>query len=263
MRYFILFLAALIPIGCLAQEKKVQGRYSSPLSATAVTFNADSTFEYVAQQHPIFYRWESLDEKGRWTLSGDTIILNPKLEKKNYVESELQEDEIKGEKNLVLTFNHIKRYIDADGHIVKMDTLQVQRLDYAFNKLQKKNMLRVTHSRSVRCTFAGYIPPERITSSRTTVVQKPGETMKRIFVGCFELQQTKAFAINNPNANHLTVNIYSNYYLDGEIRQVRILIKNDHVLYTRQNQNGDFEEDNIWRNTDAKLIKQKKDRKSS
>ena len=43
---------------------------------------------------------------------------------------------------------------------------------------------------------------------------------------------------------------------DGQIRQMKFLIKNDKVLYTRQKENGDFEKDNFWSDTDAKLKRQ-------
>lgn len=38
---------------------------------------------------------------------------------------------------------------------------------------------------------------------------------------------------------------------------MKFLIKNDKNIYTRQKEKGEFEKDNIWIETDAKLKRQK------
>jgi hypothetical protein len=120
-----------------------------------------------------------------------------------------------------------------------------------------KKQTRVAPNRTTRCTFAGYIPKEIITTDRTISVKRPSERLSTIFIGCYELQGSKEFVIKDPYTNHLVFNVYSNYYLEGELRQVRFLIKNEKVLYTKQKKNGEFEKDNIWSGTAAKLIRQK------
>jgi hypothetical protein len=238
--------------------QKVVGTYSSLLPGVEVKLKPDSTFTYIANElHPTFYRWEPFSEKGKWTLFGDTIILNPHLTKRIFVESDFTEEEHQGDTSLLLTFNHIKRYFDTNGNIIKTDTLQIDRLDYSFNELKKKKLTRVAPHMTTRCAFAGYIPKEIITNSRTIIVQRPTENMKSIFIGCYELQGTKQFFIKNPNSNHLTLSVYSNYYQDGQIRQMKFLIKNDKYIYTRQKESGQFDKDNFWIETDAKLKRQK------
>lgn len=249
----IIFFIATLSYG---QVRKVVGTYSNIIPKIHVKFNVDSTFEYVSENHPTFNRWENFSEKGIWTLSGDTIILNPNLTKKTFVEFDFKEQKISNDTTLLLTFNHIRRYFDVSGNVIETDTLQIERLDYAFNKLKKKNRTRVANHFTTRCVFAGYIPNELITTSRTISIPKPTEKVESIFIGCYELRGTKEFKINNSNSNCFTLNIYSNYYQDGQIRQMKFLIKNNRVLYTLQKENGKFEKDTIWFPTDAKLIKQ-------
>lgn len=238
--------------------RKVVGTYGNAMPKIQVTFNSDSTFEYVTkEQHPTFYRWEDLSETGKWTLSGDTIILNPNLTKKLFVESDFQEQQTLDDTNFLLTFTHIKRYFDANGNIIKTDTFQIERLDYSFNELKKKKLTRVANHLTTRCASAGYIPKEVITTNRTISIPRPAGNINSIWIGCNELQGTKEFIITNPNSNQLTLNVYSNYYQDGQIRQMKFLRKNERVLYTRQKQNGQFEKDNIWIGTDAKLTREK------
>ncbi len=258
MKQSIFFLIAFNSVAAFSQSPHIAGTFTNIPDGVQVTFNNDSTFQYVADMiSPIFYRWEKLSEKGRWIIKGDTIILNPGLTKKIYVESDFKEEKIEGDTNLSITFNHIKRYFDADGNIVSTDTLQIERLDYAFNEKTKKNLVRVSPHKMVRCTFAGYIPKEIITTDRTISVHKPAATINNIFIGCYELQGTKQFVVKDPGSNHFTLNVYSNYYLDGQIRQMKFLIRNENVLYTKQKGNGEFEKDNTWTNTDTKLKKQK------
>jgi len=239
----------------MAQNKNIAGTFTTKFGypSFSVTFNSDSTFEYISNEPPTFYRWEHFSEKGKWTVSGDTAILNPHLSRKTFVESDLKEEENGDDKNLLLTFNHVKRYFDANGNLVKTDTLQIDRLDYALNEWKRKNITRVALQKTTRCAFAGYIPKEIITNKRSVSVPRK-DLPKSIFVGCYELQGTKEFAIKNPKASHFTVNVYSNYYQDGQIRQVKFLIRNDHMIYTKQKTNGEFEKDNIWKGPAAKLI---------
>ena len=259
MRHFMIIISAFFSILSYGQVQKVIGTYSSLFfPRVEVTFNPDSTFAYVTNEmHPTFYRWEAFSEKGKGTLSGDTIILNPHLTKKMFVESNFIEEQHEGDTSLLLTFNHIKRYFDISGNIIKTDTVQIDRLDYSFDQLKKKKLVRVAPHRTTRCAFAGFIPKEIITNSRTIFVQRPTDNIKSIFIGCYELQETKQFFIKNPSSNHLTLNVYSNYYQDGQIRKMKFLIKNDKYIYTRQKENGNFDKDDIWMETDAKLKRQK------
>ncbi len=258
MQHFVIILSLFISTCSFGQLQNFAGTYSGVLPKIDVKFNPDSTFEYVTKElHPTFYRWENFSEKGRWTIVGDTIILNPKLTKKIFVESEFEEGTNEDKTNLLLTFNHIKRYFDVDGNIVKADTVQIDQLDYSFNSLKKKKRTRVAIQPSTRCAFAGYIPKEIITTNRTISIARPVENIQSIFIGCYEMQGIKEFTIKDSNANHFTLTVYSNYYLDGQIRQMKLLIKNEKVLYTKQKENGDFEKDTFWTPAYAKLKKQK------
>lgn len=243
---------------CYAQQVSIVGAFGNGMPSMQVTFNADSTFQYSSNdQHPTFNRWEPFSEKGKWIQSGDTIILNPTLSKKPFIETTFEEGTDATDNLLLLTFNHIKRYFDSNENIIKTDTLQIQQLDYAFNSFNRKNRGRIANRPSTRCAFAGYIPKETITASHTISIQKPAAAIQQIFVGCYELMGTKAFTVTNTNANHFTINIFSNYYQDGQLRQVKFLIKNSNTLYTHQKENGQFVKDNLWSEADSKLRKQK------
>ncbi len=256
MRKFVLILMVFVITNGFSQTKNIAGTFSqgASLSKLTVTFRNDSTFEYISNEHPTFFRWEEFSEKGRWAVSGDTIILNPQLLKKVYVESEFKEEQIPQSNELVLSFNHVKRFYDKDGNLIKTDTVQIRQLDYAFNEFRKKNRTRVVPSRSVRCGFAGYIPKEIITPGNTVVIATPAEKVSSIFIGCYELQETKEFKLQNSNSNRLYFTVYSNYYPDAQIRQVKLLIKNENALYTSIKSNGQLRKDNIWiGETDTKL----------
>jgi hypothetical protein len=228
-----------------------------------VTFNSDSTFQYLAHGYPVFYYGrfgENFSEKGKWTMVGDTIILNPRLEKKTFIETEVLEQESPGDTGLTLTFNHINRYFDSGGNIVRTDTAQIQQLDYAFNDFRKKHRRRVASSRSSRCTFAGYIPKETITSERTIVVEKPKEPVRIVYFGCYEQLGTKPFTIKTAAPSRLTFNVYSNYYQDGVFRQVRWLTKADgSLLYLKQRSNGRFRRGLHWAGPQDNILKRQKE----
>lgn len=245
----LLLLTALfsVTIGT-AQTKNIAGTYNREgflFENTMIVFRADSTFEYSSTTHPVFFLdRDHFHEKGKWTISGDTIILNPQIAPKPAIEIDLKEEAVAGDTALTLTFNHVKRYFDGSDNPVIFDTVQIDRLDFAFNEWKKKNRIRVSEHGTVRCAFAGYIPKEIITEERTIVVPRPSAELKSIYVGCYEAQQTKELPIRNPRSTRLTYTVYSNYYLNtGTFRQAKMLIKNKNVLYTRQKPNGKFYKD--------------------
>lgn len=245
----LLLLTTLFSVTtCMAQTKNIAGTYSHEgffLYNTTIVFKEDSTFEYSSATHPVFLLdRDHFHEKGKWTISGDTIILNPHITPRPAIQIDLKEEAIAGDTALTLTFNHVKRYFDGNDNPVIFDTVQIDRLDFAFNEWRKKNRRRVAEHPTTRCGFAGYIPKEIITEERTIVVPRPSGELKSIFVGCYEAQQTKELAISNPQSTRFTYTVYSNYYLNsGTFRQAKILIKNKNVLYTRQKTNGKFYKD--------------------
>jgi hypothetical protein len=258
MKHIFSLLVLFNTVSGFCQSLNIAGTYTNTITGISVTFKEDFTFQYIAcGVNPFFHRWEELSEKGNWILKADTIILNPGLPQKTYIDYDFREEKIANDTNLSITFNHIKRYFDANGNLVSADTLQIDRLDYAFNEITKKNLVRVSPYKTTHCTFAGYIPTEIITADPTISVRKPGDVIANIFIGCYELQGMKKFAVNDSSSNHFTFNVYSNYYQDGQIRQMKFLVKNENVLYTKQKENGEFEKDNFFTNTDTKLKKQK------
>lgn len=221
MRHVTTYTFILFTSVCLGQTPKIIGAYSAKFSISdfRIVFNADSTFLYTSDQHPTFFRWEKFVEKGQWTLSSDTIILNPQLSRKQFIETDFQEAKADNDSLLYLTINHIIRQFDKNGHVISIDTLQVGRFDYSFNEFKKKKLNRVAERPTTKCAFEGHIPPETITSYRTIKIVRPLEKLESVFLGCYEMQGTKEFKIKNPNSNHLILNIFSNYYQDGQLRQ--------------------------------------------
>jgi hypothetical protein len=242
MKHIFAFISMFLVTICFGQKQKILGTYSNGTSFKIV-FNEDSTFTYTSRNHPIFFSVENFSEQGSWTILGDTIVLNPKLEDKPFIETHFQETKVENDTLIYLTFNHVKRYFGDKGNTLKTDTLQIKSIDYAFNKLRKKNLKRITNHPTVRCGFI-YVPSEIITSNRTIAILKPIEKLESIFIGCYELQGTKEFKINKPTSNHLTLNVYSNYYQDGLLRKKKLLIKSKRVLYSRQKPNGKFDKGN-------------------
>jgi len=258
MRYQLLFITCLVHSSLLfSQSKNPVGTFSNNIyPKLEISFSSDSTFKYVSDNHPLLFFDPGFSEIGNWTMKGDTIILNPGLTVKPYLQSEFKED-MSDDSMIMLTFNHIRRYYDKENRLIQTDTVQIWQLDFAFNEWKRKKLKRVSDRPSVRCTFAGFIPKEIITTDKSIYINKPSEEIRSIYIGCYELQGIKQFVISNPQANRFTLNVFSNYFADGQIRQMRLLLKNSNVLYTHQKANGEFAKDNIWKgNADGRLTRQ-------
>ncbi len=252
-RIFLILIIAVL----LSNNSFSQKRYS-PVGVWGddiLTIYADSSFE-MAAHYPDFATESGFYEKGIWTVKDDTLILNPHLTPKEYIQHDFSESEVGEDTNVLLTLNHIKRTISESGEVMFRDTLLVEVADYWFNDFKKSKLRRIAVRPTPMCAFAGYIPPETITSEHTTVVEKSADSMQTIHIGCWELRGTKEFIIYNPESNRLTLNIYSNSYNDGMIRSKKILIKNKNTLLTKRNKKGKFRVD-IWTNNYSMLKRQK------
>lgn len=250
--FLILIIAVLLSNNSFAQK-----RYS-PVGVWGddiLTVYADSSFEMTGR-HPEFATENEFYEKGIWIVKDDTLILNPHLTPKEYIQHDFSESQVGKDTNVLLTLNHIKRTISKSGEVTARDTVLVERADYWFNDFKKSKLRRIAVRPKPMCAFAGYIPPETITAEHTTVVERPTDSMQTIHIGCWELRGTKEFIIHNPESNRLTLNIYSNSYNDGMIRSKKILVKNKNTLLTKRNKKGKFRVD-IWTNNYSMLKRQK------
>jgi hypothetical protein len=69
MKQSIFFLIAFNTVTAFNQSLHIAGTFTSSVAGVMVTFNKDSTFQYVANdQNPMFYKSEKLSEKGRWII---------------------------------------------------------------------------------------------------------------------------------------------------------------------------------------------------
>lgn len=240
MRFNLLILLLIISSNSFSQENFQLGYFASLTGKKTITFNDDHTFEYSDScGHPYFLWVHSFSEKGIWERHGDTIVLNPHLEEKKYIEHDLSSYAIPSDTNILLTLNHVKRYIDADGLIKKSDTVRVKQADYYFNERSNNKQVRVAEYES-NCLWSGAPATQMIVDSNTFKTISPVGKLQKITIGCYELQATTGFVIDDPKANRIVLNIYSNYYLDGQLRRKKILIKNDQTILTEQNKSNKF-----------------------
>ena len=224
-----------------------------------VKFNEDKTFNYTNKYNlnPAGHKMDSIyREKGNWEMVNDTIKLNSNLEKKSYVSDELVEDRIANTDKIFFKFNIIRKYFDRNDKVRKIDTLQINRLDFAINTNSKKNLSRITQKPTTRCALAGYIPKELITSERSFEFEKPSDKISKIFIGCYELGKMKEYIIKNSDSNSFTFNIYQNIYDDGMIRNIKYLLATKNIILIEEKVNGKFKIGGMY--SDYYQIKRKK-----
>jgi len=215
-----------ITIG-LAQTKQVAGTYiykEPGFCETKITFKEDSTFEFYSQIHPTFGILSDCYQYGTWTILGKYIILNPQLTPTPAYQSDFLEEEIPGDTGLTLTFNDVTRYFDVEENLVKSDTERFFNLEFAFNKWNRKTITHV--SDNVDRIFLNNIS----TKERTIVVPRPAEGLTSYFIDSYALMKIEEFIIRNPKSNHLTYSVFANHRAQ-ELRQKKILIRNDHTLF--------------------------------
>jgi hypothetical protein len=117
MKHFLLLFALLAATACVAQPKNIAGIYSNTVPGldceVTITLREDSTFDYFATIHPVFETLGRYYEYGKWTIAGDTLILNPQLTPKLATQTAFQEEENTSDTGLTLTFNLVTRYFDS------------------------------------------------------------------------------------------------------------------------------------------------------
>lgn len=214
-----------------------------------IKFNSDSTFVYKSKnfEDPIgnFYD-DYYTEDGQWISKGDTIILNPNLEKKNYGYYEFLEAEKENKQKVYFKFNIIRKNFGEDDNLVSIDTLQIKQLDFAINSNDKKNRSRITQHPTTRCFFAGFIPKELITNERSFEFKKSENFINKIYIGSYEMKKTEEFTIKNTNSNSFVLNIYQNIYKNSMIRNKKYLMLNKNIILIEQKENGKFKKDGLY-----------------
>lgn len=246
MKKIALIILSFYSLSNFAQKNPI-GTFQNEL--IEVTFKNDKSFEYKNKYflNPAGHKTDSVyTEKGTWEISNDTLRLNPQLKKKNFGSDELVESITTNSNKLSFKFNIIRTYFDANNNVLSIDTLQIERLDFAINNKNKKNISRITQKPTTRCAFAGYIPKELVTSERSFEIEKPSEKISRIFIGCDELGEMKEYEINDPNSNSFILNIYQNIYEDGMIRSVNYLMATKNIILIEEKPNGKFKVDGMY-----------------
>lgn len=247
MKKIILLLICLINILITAQNKNPIGTFEN--STFEITFRNDKTFEYRSKylSDPIGNHTQTTYiENGKWSIDSDTIRLNAQLDSKSFGSHELLES-VKGNPNKIyFKFNLIKQYFDEKDNIISRDTLQIERLDLAINNNDKSNRSRITQSHTTRCAFAGYIPNELITNERSFEFERNTPTIQKLYIGSYELGETREFIIKNPASNSFILNIYQNIYKTGMIRNIKYLMYNKNTILIKQKPNGKFRRDGMY-----------------
>lgn len=257
-RYILLIFLLAASVGYGQAQSFTAGVFEQNLGATKLILNQDKSFELVnhPELHRVFLPCGPISDSGTWIRRKDTIILNPHLEPKTFVEYDFIESVQTGDTNILLTVNIIKRRFDSNNIITSIDTIQAERYDYWFNDGKKEGRVRVAKHHTPRCAFTGHIPKEDITQERTVTIIKPTRPLQKIHIGCYEYKGTKEFIINNSNSNRFMLNIYHNYYWGGFIRNKKVLIKNNNKLLYSRNKNGKYYHD-VWWDHHSKLKRKK------
>jgi hypothetical protein len=143
------------------------------------------------------------------TDSGTPVLVNPVFEQpEKAIGSRVLENRLPADSIVQITFLQVNRYWHTNGNLIKTDTMGIPLIDFSLNTNNRKNRIRVTKRATTRCAFAGYIPEEIITDSRTVTVKKTGP-LENIYIGCYALNGIKKYTIHDPASNRLTFIVYS------------------------------------------------------
>lgn len=225
---------------CVAQTKSITGYYGNRgyyQLGVSIQFKEDSTFIFTSGVHPIFYTdLDIFREEGKWSISGDTVILNPQASPETNTDIDLQEEEVAGDECITVTFKHVKRYFDSTGKLYLSDTVHIDDLAFALNG---RRITRVaTHCPHRNIPFRIHLTKEMLTKDDTVAVSRPKKELNCIYIGCYEAQQTNRFLIRNPKSTRFSYTVYSNYHRMPTLRQQKLLIKNNKTLCFKQPLNG-------------------------
>mgnify|MGYP000920873779 CR=1 FL=1 len=199
------------------------GKYS-----TRLTLNPDSTFELIGTDLVFPYTFEIDTNKGEWTVHGDTVTLNPHLEKRFPRITVLEKSILKNNDSIsVKTSYYLENY--EKNNIAGRSPFNFELLSIYINK--RKNYRNIVHVPQYRhCMFSPSIKKQIVIDS-TRTFNFPRQEVLKLGVYSYGFEKPIEIDINNRHANHFEITVIQPVDKERMPRSKKVIVKGKKAYY--------------------------------
>ncbi|MEM1323430.1 MAG: hypothetical protein AAGG75_24400 [Bacteroidota bacterium] len=232
----LFYLLLLFPSLLFSQKKTAEltGFYSdgmSQFSRTDLQLNEDGSFRIKRPLLDVDAYMERSESTGRWTSTGNKIILNPHLKPRKQ-EIWMEEKVIPGQDSISIQV-HYNRKLYENEQLVEEGPYPFKRMTIYVNKRQKRyNLLRQYEQRI--CGHAPWIKNQTIVDSTNTFFL-PKTTINKLGVMTYGFTEYKELPVRNSDTNHFDIYIVQPIDKERMPRSKEVIIKGQKAFYYEHN----------------------------
>ncbi|WP_104383529.1 hypothetical protein [Sphingobacterium sp. HMA12] len=214
--YFLL----MSPILTQKTSKPFSGTYGD--YSTRLTLKSDSTFELI-ETDPIFpYTFETFTSIGAWKLQGDTVVLNPHLEKRLPKVTVLEKSVKKNNDSISVKISYYLETYEKNK-MVSITPFNFELLSIYINKRKDyQNIVHSPHNRN--CMFSPRIKKQVVIDS-TKIFSFPRQEVSKLGVYSYGFEKAIEIEVNNPQANHYEITVIQPLDKERMPRSKKVIIK--------------------------------------
>ncbi|MGV6945893.1 hypothetical protein [Sphingobacterium kyonggiense] len=227
----LLYFSLMFSVFAQKSSKPIYGTYGD--YSTRLTLKPDSTFELI-ETDPIFpYTFETFANRGAWKLHGDTLILNPHLEKRSPRISVLEKSVQKNNDSIsVMISYYLETY--EKNKMTGIAPFNFELLSIYINK--RKNYRNIVHSPHNRhCMFSPRIRKQIVIDS-TKIFSFPRQEVSTLGIYSYGFEKAIEIEVNNPQANHYEITVIQPVDKERMPRSKKVIIKRRQAYYYERNE---------------------------
>jgi len=226
----LLYFSLVFSVFAQKASKPIFGTYGE--YSTRLTLNLDSTFELI-EADPIFpYTFESYTNRGDWEVKGDTVILNPHLEKRLPRVSVREKSVQKDNDSISVTINYYLETYEKN-EMSSRTPFYFELLSIYINK--KKNYRNIVHVPQYRhCMFSSRLRKQIVIDS-TKTFNFPRQDVYKLGVYSYGFEKAIEIKVNNTQANHYEITVIQPVDKERMPRSKKVIIKRRQAYYYEWN----------------------------
>lgn len=222
----LLYFSLIFSVFAQKTSKPFYGTYGD--YSTRLTLKPDSTFELI-EADPIFpYTFETFTSSGFWKLQGDTVVLNPHLEKRLPKITVLEKLVKKNNDSISLKISYYLETYEKNKR-VSISPFNFELLSIYINK--RKNYRNIVHSPHNRhCMFSPRIRKQVVIDS-TKIFSFPGQEVSKLGIYSYGFEKVIEIEVNNPHANHFEITVIQPLDKERMPRSKKVIIKRGQAYF--------------------------------
>jgi len=227
MKKLLILLSLSVPVTvyCQVPLPGLPGTYSDGI--TNLVLQADSTFSLKTRDDVFPYSLKSYESSGRWTATGNTIVLNPHKSKR-MPQVTLSEKQVAGDDSIRVKINYQAETYDNEV-LQSSEPVKAQLMTLYLNK--PGHYYNLVHQRIRRvCAFSPRVKRQTMLDSSNSLTFS-AEKITRLGIYTYGFDHPVELVPANPAANYFEITIVQPLDKDRLPRSKQVVIRKKNAYF--------------------------------